>query len=256
MNDFGHKCQGGDIPPKARRGRPKKKPDYDIEQNINDLLETAVSLFKIPYDDRVDRPEGAPSISQVAARMGTSRMRVRKLLITAGYYTTDTSRKVQKLFDQGMSVQDISKKLKLGRSAVHNMLPYKKGIYKLEDPTLNAEQCQQFQSRKKTCEILHEHLDEDCCDRYLWEAIQVFEGFNFRTPDNCRIKYSVDCETICFGHLRIARKEISKAYRKARQIQNEEGCVCSPERLCCQGAREIYTVFLRIGVCCRSISKF
>ena len=256
MSDIGHKSREcGNYTPPAKRGRPKKKPDYDVEQNINSLLETAVSLFEVPYDDRVERPEGAPTITHVAEEMNTSRMRVRKLLITAGYYSTDTSRRIQKLYEQGLSIQEIGERLDLGRSAVHNMLPYKKGIYKLPDPTLNAEQCQQFQTRKKACENLHEHLDEDCCDRYLWEAIQTFAGFNFRTPDKCRITYSVDCETICFGDLRLTRKEITDAFRKARKTQREKGCVCSPDGLCCRGARELYTVFLRIGACCKSVSE-
>jgi len=256
MSDIGHKSQENCDPPKAKLGRPKKKPDYDIEQNINSLLETAVSLFEIPYDDREERSEDAPSISHVAIEMDTSRMRVRKLLITAGYYSTEVSRQVQELYSQGLSIQEIGKRLDLGRSAVHSMLPYKKGVYKLEDPTLNAEQCQQFQTRKKACENLREHLDEECCDSYLWEAIQIFEGFNFRSPDICRIRYSVDCETICFGDLKITRKEISEAFKKARRIQKEEGCVCSSDRLCCRGSKELYTVFLRIGACCKSVSKF
>lgn len=75
MSDIGHKSQGGNSPAKAKLSRPRKKPDYDIEQNINDLLETAVSLFKVPYDNRVKRPEETPSISHVAQEMGTSRMR-------------------------------------------------------------------------------------------------------------------------------------------------------------------------------------
>lgn len=256
MSDIGQNRRGEQHSPvKAKRGRPRKKPDYDVEQNINDLLETAVSLFEVPYDDRVERPEDAPSISHVADEMGTSRMRVRKLLITAGYYSTETSRRIQKLHAQGKSIPEISKMLDLGRSAVHNMLPYKKGIYKLADPTLNAEQCQQFQTRKKACENLREHITEDCCDRYLWEAIRIFEDFNFRTPDKCRIRYSVDCDVICFGDLRLTRKEVLEAFKKARKIQNEEGCICSPDKLCCKGARELYTVFLRIGACCKSVSK-
>lgn len=207
MSDIGHKSRENCGSP-AKRGRPRKKPDYDLEQNINDLLETAVALFEVPYDDRVDRPEEAPSISHVADEMDTSRMRVRKLLITAGYYSTATSRRVQELNSQGKTIAEISKILDLGRSAVHNMLPYKKGIYKLADPTLNAEQCQQFQARKKACDNLQEHITEDCCDRYLWEAIRIFAGFNFRTPDKCRIQYSVDEETICFGELRFTRKDM------------------------------------------------
>ena len=256
MSDIGHKRPVEKSPPGAKRGRPKKKPDYDLKQNINLLLEKAVSLFRVPYDDRVERSTDAPSISYVAEKMNTSRMRVRKLLITAGYYSTHTSRSIQELYEQGMSIQEIGNKLGLERSAVHNMLPYKKGIYKLEDPTLNAEQCQQFQTRKKACQCLKEHLDEDCCDHYVWDAIRTFEGFNFRTQDKCRIKYSVECETICFGNLRITRSEILAAFRKARQIQKEEGCVTCSEKLCCRGSKELYTIFLRIGACCKSVSKF
>ena len=160
------------IPPRAKRGRPKKKPDYDLEQNINSLLATAVSLFEVPYDDRVERPEDAPTITHVAEKMNTSRMRARKLLITAGYYSTETSRKIQELYEQGSSIQEIGERLNLGRSAVHNVLPYKKGVYKLPDPTLNAEQCQQFQRRKKACENLRAHLDEDQCQQ-LSELVNI-----------------------------------------------------------------------------------
>ena len=251
MSDFGPKRKGT-----APRGRPKKKPYYDREQNINDLLEQATSLVEVGYDDRVERPPDAPTITFVAETMKTSRMRVRKLLITAGYYSTDISRKVQELYEQGMSIQEIGKKLDLGRSAIHSMLPYKKGIYKLNDPTLNAEQCQQFQRRKKACYQLREHLDEECCSGYLWEAIQAFEDYHFLDERKRPVRYSVDCETVCFGNLRITRKEIMEAFQRARKIQHSDGCVCDASRLCCQGASELYTVFLRLGACSKSISDF
>lgn len=49
MSDFGHKSRENCDSP-VKRGRPKKKPDYDREQNINDLLEQAKSIFEICYD--------------------------------------------------------------------------------------------------------------------------------------------------------------------------------------------------------------
>ena len=39
--------------------------------------------------------------------MDTSLLRLKKLLITAGYYSTELSRKVQSLFDQGVSIEEI-----------------------------------------------------------------------------------------------------------------------------------------------------
>ena len=43
--------------------RPKKKPGYDREAEIADLIATAAALFDIPYDDRIPRPEEAPVIT-------------------------------------------------------------------------------------------------------------------------------------------------------------------------------------------------
>ncbi len=236
----------------AKRGRPKKKPEYDHEQNINELLEQVVSLFMVPFDDRKERPPDAPNISFVADSMNTSRMRVRKLLITAGYYSTAMSRKVNGLYQSGLTVKEICEETGYGRSAVHSVLPYEKGIYKLADPTLNAEQCQQFQWRKKSVELLAEHMDEEVGDRYLWEAIRAFEDYNFHMENNDRIKYSIDREKICFETVTIRREEISEAFRKARKIQCVEGCVRNAGQLRCRGAEELYSVFLRIGVCNKS----
>lgn len=240
----------------AKRGRPKKKPEYNKEQSIQNLLDKAVSLFAIPYDDRDERPPGAPSISYVADAMKTSRMRVRKILITAGVYSTALSRRIQKMHEEGKTISEIGKATGLGRAAVHSYLPYEKCIYKLDDQSLNAEQCRQFQRRRRACERLGAHLDQDCCGEYLWEAIKAFERYSFRMPDNRRLQYTIEYEKIRFGDLTLCRKEIEQAYRKTRQIQCANGCVRDAVELNCRGEKELYTIFLRIGACCKSVQNF
>lgn len=47
------------------------------------MIQQAVELFQYPYDDRKDRPADAPSVTSVAEEMHTSRIRVRKMLISA-----------------------------------------------------------------------------------------------------------------------------------------------------------------------------
>ena len=66
---------------KVLRGRPKKKPEYDREQEISDLVRQVVELYAIPYDDRDERPPDAPSINWIAQTLNISRLKVRKLLI-------------------------------------------------------------------------------------------------------------------------------------------------------------------------------
>ena len=107
MNDFGPKrpmsedalCVPADTV-KTKRGRPKKKPGYDRAEVIDDLLVKAVEFFGTPFDDREERPEDAPTIVSVANALQITPIKVRKMLITAGYYSTAMSRKVQALQDE------------------------------------------------------------------------------------------------------------------------------------------------------------
>ena len=114
MNDFGPKrpmSESAEIVPtdtvKAKRGRPKKKLDYDREKEIEALQQKVIDLFGVPFDDRVERSEAAPSIREIAKALDTTPLTVRKILVTTGYYSTKHSRKVQELYEQGCTIQEI-----------------------------------------------------------------------------------------------------------------------------------------------------
>ena len=266
MSDVGHRSREKSTSSRAKRGRPRKSQELvqqekeqeieQREQKTQELLDEAVRLFKIPYDDRDERSLDAPSISYVAQKMNTSRMRVRKLLITADFFSSEMSRKIIEMHEKGADIHEISKKTGLGRSAVHSYLPFQRVVYKMDDPSLNAKQCKQFQNRKRACEKLKSHLtDCDCCE-YLWGAIIAFEQYNFIKECGTKFQYSVDCDQVCFGAFTLCRKEIEAAFRKVREVQLESGCVCDSDKLSCKGSEELYTIFLRIGACCKSIQKF
>ena len=134
--------------------------------------------------DRVERPPNAPSIKTVAEQMDTSRVRLKKLLITAGYYSTELSRKVQSLSDQGICIEDICKQIGLSTAGVNALLPYKRGAYNLEDPPRKAENLRILRKRNKACEKLGEHLkkvqsDSNSCD-ILWDTLDVFQNYLFK----------------------------------------------------------------------------
>ena len=174
---------------RAKRGRPKKKPDYDKNKEIDDLVQQAVTLFKVPFDDRVKRSQNAPSIRTVADQMDTTRIRVRKLLITAGYYSSELTRKIQSLSDQGLSIEQICEKTGLKFATVNALMPYKRGAYNLKDPPPNAESFRNYRKRNKACERLAQHLenserngnsyDDLCCD-ILWKTLDIFQNYSFR----------------------------------------------------------------------------
>ena len=89
MNDFGPKRPMSEDAPcasegveKAKRGRPKKKPDYDRDKEIEAFQQKVIDLFGEPYDDRVERSETAPSIREIAEKLDTTPLRVRKMLVS------------------------------------------------------------------------------------------------------------------------------------------------------------------------------
>ena len=230
-----------------KRGRPPKKPDYDRDEELNALVTTAAELFAEPYDDRVERSADAPSIREVAQAMNTTILTARKILITAGYYSTEQSRIVQTLHEQGCDVQQIMDQTGLKRASVHAYLPYMKGKYNLMDVTLNAERRRTFRTRKAACEKLVDSPTEE----NLWAAIEAFEGYPFSTEKGLSFKYSVKGGEIFFSRKEksVTRATVLKAFSQARQIQKDEGCVSGPKKLGIFGASYLYPVFIRIGVC-------
>lgn len=238
----------------VKRGRPKKKPDYDKDEELNALVVTAVELFAEPYDDRIERSADAPSIRDVARAMNTSTQSVRKLLITAGYFSTKLSRKVQAMHEIGCDVQQIVNQTGLKRASVHSYLPYLKCKYNLTNASLNAERRRSYRVRRVVCEKLLQEMDSPDAEMYLWNAIEAFEGYPFTTEKGMSFKYSVRGGEIFFSRKEksITRATVMKAFSQARQIQKAEGCVSGPKKLGTFGASYLYPVFLRIGVCTKN----
>lgn len=247
-------CVSEDIE-KAKRGRPKKKPDYDREKEIEAFQARAVELFGEPYDDRIERSEDAPSIRDVANAMNTTPLRVRKMLVTAGVYSTKLSRKVQSLYEDGCSIQQIMDETGLKRASVHAYLPYVKGNYNLPDSTLNAERKRVFRKRIRVCERLGQEIDSPDAEKYLWDAIVAYADYPFLTEKGLSMKYTVRGGEIFFNRKEksVTRASVMKAFHRARQLQHEKGFVSGPKELGTFGASYIYPVFLRIGVCSKKI---
>ena len=265
MNDFGPKRPMSEDAlsestgiTKAKRGRPKKKPGYDRAEVIDNLLVKAVESFGTPFDDREERPEDAPTIVSVANDLQITPIKVRKMLITAGYYSTAISRKVQALRDEGYSVQEIMEETGLKKASVNGYLPYTKGAYKLDSPTLYAEQGRLFRTRKAACEILQKHMDTEDTEIYLWRAVEAFANYPFATEKGLPLKYAVKGGEVFFNRKEksVTKATVMRAFHQAPQIQAAKGNVSGPKELGTFGASYLYPVFLRIGVCTKNSEEF
>jgi len=88
--------------------------------------------------DIVDVYNKCGSIKATAKELGMSEQKTRKLLITAGAYESPTTKKINALVQAGYSREDIAAKCGLTLKNLSNYLPYEKGIYNSDTPTVNA----------------------------------------------------------------------------------------------------------------------
>lgn len=97
-------------------------------------------------EDVVSAYEKEGSLKKVARLFDVSEQKIRKILIDANAYESDTANKVNDMYKQGYGAQYIADKLKMSISAVSSYLPYTKGQYLADEPTENAiriRQCRQ-----------------------------------------------------------------------------------------------------------------
>ena len=91
--------------------------------------------------------EQNPSMRDIARRLNISHGKVLKILVTAGALETDES----KLYVQGKTVPEIAQILGKSEKAVFCRVPYEKGMYGAEYPTINAlriRKCREKGSKK------------------------------------------------------------------------------------------------------------
>ena len=84
--------------------RPRKKPNYNPHQIMQEFMLAVADAFG-SYDDRDN--DTACGLNAVAAEFGITSLKARKLLITAGVYSTALSRRIAKLYSNGAKIEQI-----------------------------------------------------------------------------------------------------------------------------------------------------
>ena len=118
--------------------RKKLRPDYDPKKIMREFIDITKEL----YDRKL-------SYRQIANGLELSVSKVIKLLITGGVYFSDICRRINQLYDSGMSIPEIQKSLNISRASVQAHLPYKKCVYNAKELSLNAERIRPYRQRKR-----------------------------------------------------------------------------------------------------------
>ncbi len=153
---------------------PKKHPDYDPVALTKEMITKMAEAFG-RYDDREGRAQQRMTLNEAAALFGITSLKARKILITAGVYSTAVSREVQDLYRRGRSVAEIGRMLNLSRASVHSYLPYSKMIYKMDRLSTTAERELLYRKRKKAKAALEHEVTEE----NLLGALEIFQQYPF-----------------------------------------------------------------------------
>ena len=165
-------------------GRKPSKPEYSAERNLVQQMDAAVILYK----DEM-------TLQAIADALSLNPIKVRKLLITAGVYESDTAKLVQQTFNTFKETQDYStavtstmSALQLSRPSVTSYLPYAKGVYFPE--TAEAENISAGAERQRHYRATVA-LRKDPCEGNLWKCVVAFRGYKFKTLSGLPFTYKL-----------------------------------------------------------------
>ena len=226
------------------------KPEYNAGKNLKELMDAAAILYK----DEM-------TMQAIADALSLNPIKVRKLLITAGVYESDTAKLVWQTFNTFRETQDYSTAvtstmaaLHLSRPSVTSYLPYEKGVYfpeEAEAANISAGAERQRHYRAVT------DLKKNPCEETLWNCIVAFRGYKFKTlsglPFTYKLKKGRGDEFT--KELWIDRRESSKslAWSSVRMAYHNIGkigeVVDRPKALGdIRGVSYIYGLFYRFGL--------
>ena len=165
-------------------GRKKSKPEYDAGKNLKEQMDATVAL----YDSEM-------SLQAIADALSLNPIKVRKLLITAGVYESDTAKLVQRTFCSFRSTQSYSaavtstmSALQLSRPSVTSYLPYEKGVYFPEDAEAANISAGAERQRHYRAVVA---LKKDPCEENLWKCVVAFRGYKFKTMSGLPFTYTL-----------------------------------------------------------------
>ena len=179
---------------KPGAGRKPSKPGYDANEVLSQQMEAAVALYSAKMV--LYSTDDHPSLQTIADNLSLNPIKVRKLLITAGVYKSDTADQVQRAFnahrDAGMSYTDAitatMRELNLSKASVNSYLPYEKGVYFPEDAdAVNISVGAERQRHYRAVVALKKNPSEET----LWNCVVAFREYEFKTMSGLPFTYTL-----------------------------------------------------------------
>ena len=224
-------------------GKINKKIVEDEKITMEKYLQEIVDA----YHNGADSNEEI-SLRRLADEFDITLMKARKLLITAGAYHSDLSDYINRLKEEGKSVEEIMQLTGLSRSSVHSYLPYTRAIYNSNETSAYAERCRLYRQRKNAVIELKQCISKknQGLEDVVWKTIQLFSRYTFTTKKGVKFRYIINkgMVSVLGEDVDITRNTVNVAMNMVM----EKGNLSKTEWGRLYGGAYLEVVFERIGM--------
>jgi len=200
------------------------------------------------------------SLSGIADECGIDMLKVRKMLITAGVYENEMSRKISVLWKEGKTTREIQECTGLSAASVHSYLPYSRIVYGREQPVTQEQETLPKKAQKKggvlvqKIALMQQDLEWEKVpaelDQLLWDALLLYQDKPFSTAKNLEFTYVIKgCEMfVSRKDKSITKATVLVAFHKAMELQRGGKGISGPKKLGTFGASYLFPIFVELGV--------
>lgn len=217
-------------------------------KNEENIMHQYLQMIVDAYQSGINNSERGLSLRQLSEEFDITLMKVRKLLITAGVYSSEISDSINQLKNGGKTIEEIMQITRLSRASVHSYLPYTKSIYNTKEISMYAERCRIYRERKNAVTNLKQYMNQkaDEIENILWTTVLLFVKYTFITEKGVKFRYIENREKLFIigTDTSITRNTVNAALDKVL----EKGRLSETEWSRFYGGEYLEAIFKRLGI--------
>ena len=149
------------------------------------------------YQAVIDSYLETGSVLKTSRALSVSEVKVRRVLLTEGLWSSRTSLQVQHYHNQNMTASQIAQLLHTTEKAVQQYMPYERGLYNKEDRTADAEHSAIYRERMRRAK-----------ERTLKKAAQMAEEEGWKEMNSQYTQRDLSMERkTCVLHMELSHWE-------------------------------------------------
>ena len=125
----------------------------------------------------IEEYETTRSIAQIAKKLHTNQVRVQRVLITEGLWTSKRTEQIAELRSQGLTIEQIAEKLGKDAKTIQTFLPYSRGQYGRSE-SYDAVRSKDYRVRMNTAAEKMIMKEREAMDEKKERVIKKLEGFD------------------------------------------------------------------------------